>query len=99
MIKSVGGNYMDMVCMSPIAKMDSDVLNAIWKNVLEKLTEIGYDVVVDTLDGHSSNRKFYTEKLCDGKLRICIPHPFKEGEWIYLIFDTVRIFKCICNNL
>ena len=38
MIKSVGGKYMDMVCMSPIDRLDSDVLHGMWLNVLEKLT-------------------------------------------------------------
>ena len=31
-------------------------------------------------------------------MRICIPHPFKEGEWIYLLFDSVHVFKCVYNN-
>ena len=29
-----------------------------WDNILEKLTEIGFDVVSDTVDGNSSDRKF-----------------------------------------
>ena len=98
MIKSVGGKYMDMVCMSPIDKLDSDILHSMWLNVLEKLTEIGFDVVSDTVDGHSSNRKFYKEKLCGGVMKTQIPHPFKEDAWLFPLFDTVHIFKCDYNN-
>ena len=63
MIKSVGGKYKDMVAMFPIAKIDADLINNLWHNILKDVTEIGFDVVCDTLDGHSSNRRFYVEKL------------------------------------
>ena len=98
MIKSVGGKYMDMACMSPIDRLDSDVLLAMWDNVLKEITLIGFEVVVNTLDGHSSNRKFYVEKLSNDDLRVCIPHPYIKGAYIYLLFDSVHVFKCIYNN-
>ena len=37
MVKSVGGKYHDMVCMSPIAKLDADILHSMWDNVLKFL--------------------------------------------------------------
>ena len=98
MIKSVGGKYMDMVCMSPIDNLDSDILHAMWLNVLETLTKIGFDVVSDTVDGHSSNRKFYKEKVCGGTMKTQVPHPFKEGSWLFPLFDTVHVWKCNYNN-
>ena len=98
MIKSVGGKYMDMVSMSPISKLDSNVLEKQWNNVLKQLTSVGFIVVCDTLDGHSSNRKFYKDNLCKGDLKISIKHPFLENSDIFLLFDSVHIFKCIYNN-
>ena len=89
---------MDMVCMVPIVNLDADILLGLWEKVLEVLTVIGFDVVCNSVDGHLSNRKFYVEKLCNGQLRVCIPHPYKENEWIYLLFDQVHVFKCIYNN-
>lgn len=100
MIKSVGGKYMDIACLFPIDKLDSEILNSMWRNVLREVTEIGFDVAANTLDGHSSNRKFYVEFLGNGYLRISIPHPFKnDGSRIYLLYDYVHIFKCIYNIL
>ena len=65
----------------------------------QAVTDIGFDVVSNTLDGHSANRKFYKEKLCNGVLQPCIPHPYKWGSWIFLPFDSVHVFKCTYNNL
>ena len=98
MVKSLGGKYMDMACLIPVDKMDADILNSIWRNVLKELTEIGFDVVCNNLDGHSANRKFYKELLCKGNLETSIPHPFKDNSMIYILFDRVHCFKCMYNN-
>ena len=45
--------------------------------MLKEVTEIGFDTAVNNVDGHSSNRTFYKEKLCNGVLKTNIPHPFK----------------------
>ena len=68
------------------------------ENVLHAVTEVGFDVVVDTVDAHSANRKFYKEKLCNGVWKISIPHPFKKGCRIFLLFDSVHVFKNVYNN-
>jgi hypothetical protein len=99
MIKSVGGKYMDIVCLFPIDQMNSEILYSMWKNVLKEVTEIGFDIIANTLDGHSANRKFYTNILCKGKKMVSIPHPLKDdGSRIFLLYDYVHIFKCIYNN-
>ena len=99
MLKSVGGKYMDIVCLFPIDKLDAEILYSMWKNVLKEVTEIGFDVIANTLDGHSSNRKFYVDLLGEGIKKIDIPHPYKnDGSRIFLLYDYVHIFKCIYNN-
>ena len=98
MIKSVGGKYMDVVCMVPLTRIDANIIHSYWDCVLKELTDIGFDVVCDSLDGHSSNRKFYEELLCKGDLSISIPHPYKNGSHIFLPFDSVHVFKCVYNN-
>ena len=99
MIKSVGGKFMDMVCLFPVDQLDSEILHSMWKNVLKEVTEIGFDVVSNTLDGHSINQKFYTKFLGEGELQLSIPHPYKnDGSRIFLLYDYVHIFKCIYNN-
>ena len=100
MIKSVGGKFMDIVCLFPIDQLNADILHSMWKNVLKEISDIGFDVVSNTLDGHSSNRKFYISLLGEGEKKIDIPHPYKnDGSRIFLLYDYVHIFKCIYNNL
>ena len=36
--------------------------------------------------------------LCGGKLQPCIPHPTKEGELLFLLFDFTHNMKNIFNN-
>jgi len=36
--------------------------------------------------------------LCGGKLKPCISHPTKDGEFLFLIFDFTHNFKNIFNN-
>ena len=84
---------MDMVCMVPIVNLDADILLGLWEKVLEVLTVIGFDVVCNSVDGHSSNRKFYVEKLCNGQLRVCIPHPYKKMNGF-----TYYLTKCMFSN-
>ena len=98
MIKSVGGKYMDVVCMVPLDKIDANIIQTYWDCALKEVTEVGFDVVCDTLDGHSSNRKFYQELLCKGDLKLSIPHPYRKGSEIFLPFDSVHVFKCVYNN-
>ena len=98
MIKSVAGRYHDMVALVPISKINAEVIDKLWHKILKVVTDIGFDVVSNTCDGHSANRKFYLDKLCKGELKPCIPHPFKENSLIYLPFDSVHVFKCIYNN-
>ena len=61
------------------------------------MTDIGFDVVSNTLDGHSANRKFY-KKLCNGQMEQSIQHPYDHGSRIFLPFDSVHVFKCTYNN-
>ena len=50
MIKSVAGSYRDVVAMYPISEINHDKIYEVRKNVLEKITEVGFDVVATMTD-------------------------------------------------
>ena len=50
MIKSVAGRYRDVMAMSPISEINHDKIYKVWKNVLEKITDVGFDVVTTMTD-------------------------------------------------
>lgn len=97
MITSIAGRYRDMVAMHPISKIDFQVIEKNFLQVLGAVTDIGFDVVGVSTDGHSSNRKFY-EQLCGGKIAPFMSHPKVPGEKIHLLFDPVHLFKNYFTN-
>ena len=99
MFKSVAAPYEDVIALCPMTKIDSSKLNEIFHMVIAAIEPIGYDVVCSLLDGHSSNRKFYQRVLCSNRLVTDLPHPADDNKKLFLLFDSVHIFKCMYNNL
>ena len=98
MIKSVAGSYRDVVAMSPISEINHDKIYEVWKNVLEKITEVGFDVVVTMTDGHKSNMKIFKHNICHGKLKTSLSNPYDVEKKISLLFDPTHLLKCVYNN-
>ena len=99
MVKSVAGKYSNIVSMSPVSSLNSEQMHIVWKNVLEKLTEIGYKAVLTMTDGLSTNVRFYRECVCGGTLQVSVPHPYDPSSLHFLLFDTIHLFKNFYNNL
>lgn len=61
------------------------------------IRSVSLDVVAISVDNAATNRKFYTDMLCGGQLKINI---FDEvsNQPIYLLFDPVHTLKNIYNN-
>jgi hypothetical protein len=97
MMKGVAGSYRDMVALLPITTIDSELLNKNWEKIVQCVTEIGFDVICISTDGHSSNRKFYRQELCKGKIQPFVRHPVTGGK-IFLMFDPVHLFKNYFTN-
>ena len=101
MIKPVAGKYRDVVCMSPIHNLNSEKLLKVWNNVIRVVTKIGFDVVLTMVDGHQSNISFYQNLTSSFSLQndeMVIRNPCAPHNMIYLLFDTVQIFKNFYNN-
>ena len=93
MIKSVGGNYKDVVSITYIVNIDADILYQVWLNVVKAVTELQFDITVAMTDGHKSNVRLFKEKLCGGFMKMWIPNPLSQGNRIYLLFDPTHLFK------
>ena len=97
MVKSVDGKYRDVICMTPISNINAEKIYKVWFNCLEVLTEIGFDTVLTMTDGLEANVRFY-KMISSGD--VFIKNPFNTLMIIFLLFDTVHLFKNIyCNFL
>ena len=98
MIRSIAGRYRDVVCMSPIHKINHEKIRTIWMDVIKNVTEIGFDVVATTTSGHQSNVSFF-ELLVQGlDLRNdarFISNPFNKTHYIRLRSIFLKIFITI----
>ena len=98
MIKSVAGSYRDVVVMSPVSEINHEKIYKVWKNVVEKITEIGFDIVATMTDGHKSNMKMLKHDICQGKLNTSVPNPYDVEKRIALLFDPTHLLKCVYKN-
>lgn len=100
MIKSIAGRYNDVIAMVPLVKISSEIIKTWFDKVLEAVTNIGFDVVAVLTDAHSSNWKFYSQELCSGgKMKNFISNPHLPDNKIFLLFDSVHVFKNMYNNI
>ena len=99
MVKSIAGKYRDIVSMPPVVNINADKLYSIWKNVVSQVTAIGFDVAVTITDGHSSNMKLFNNKILQNVPgNLSVPNKASPGSSIYLLYDTVHLFKNLYNN-
>ena len=89
MIKSVAGPYRDIVAMSPMSVTNCDTILTVWKNVVKRTTDLGFNVVATTSDGHKANMKMFKKPSCAGRLENWIYNPYDESKNIFLLFDTI----------
>ena len=99
MLRGVASNYADVVAMIPLTAINSSIIKEWWYRLIAATCPIGFDIVATIVDGYSANRKFYELELCNGNLTPWIEHPFKEGDQMFLLFDSVHVFKNVYNNL
>lgn len=98
MIKSIAGRYHDVVTLTPLTCINSGIILKVYMTLLKTVVEIGFDVTVTLVDGHSSNCKFFKDELCSGMLNCSINNPLKSQNRIFLLFDPVHLFKNFYNN-
>lgn len=97
MLSSMTSKNKDVIGLYPVKNLKAVHLQELVLKILQILTEIGYIVVVISSDNNRVNRKMF-DLLCGGKMDVMIDNPFNNNHKIFLLFDTVHIFKSIRNN-
>ena len=97
MLKSICGKYRDVVAMVPIVKINAEKLYTIWTDVVTKVSKIGFDIAVTMSDGHSSNMKFFNDKLLK-KNKNSLYTTLDSGAKNFPIYDNTHLFKNFYNN-
>ena len=83
MIKSVDGNYRDVIATLPCSTLNDKREYEIWKIPLPTLCEI----------------KFFKDFICDGVINMWVHNPCNQIiNKMFLLLDTVHIFKCFYIN-
>eukprot|EP00095_Tigriopus_kingsejongensis_P005432 snap_masked-scaffold1978_size23474-processed-gene-0.2 protein:Tk05432 transcript:snap_masked-scaffold1978_size23474-processed-gene-0.2-mRNA-1 annotation:"GM16961" len=62
------------------------------------VTGAGFEVIVTITDGPTVNRQFYSELLCQIKLKRSVPSPQNPEEPLFLQFDGAHLFKNFYAN-
>ena len=69
MLKSIAGNYEDVVALFPVSNLNSKMLKEIFDLVYPTLINIEIIVVAMSSDNYTANRKFFKDELCGGELK------------------------------
>jgi hypothetical protein len=97
MISSITKKNKEIVGLFPCKNLSTSYLYNTALEILKMLTDIGYRVLTIISDNNSVNRSMF-QLLCGGSLRTSFKNPYNDSQDIYVLFDTVHIFKCIRNN-
>ncbi len=97
MVTSLCGSYEDMVCYVPIITLNWSLLLGHFNTVLTALQSVGLNVALVLVDGHKTNIRFFLE-LGQGSHEIEIQHPVQTDARLFLMFDSVHIFKNFYHN-
>nr|CAI5817947.1 unnamed protein product [Callosobruchus analis] len=98
MVSSIFSNYKDIVSLFPVCTLKHSLLHELTLKILKVLSNLGFHVLVIISDNNAVNRKMF-EMLCGGKICNYFSNPFsKNYQKVFVLFDTVHIFKSIINN-
>ncbi|XP_055379180.1 uncharacterized protein LOC129610592 [Condylostylus longicornis] len=95
MVKSVFGNFKKIIRLYPVANPTEDYLVKTTKSVIDIVQNKGFHVLVIISDNIKTNQGMYS--ILTGENENFFPNPNGKGN-IYLLYDTVNLFKNIRNN-
>jgi len=96
-VKSLACKYVDLVAIYPMAKLTAEKLYDCYKDVMQQLRKVSLKVIAMSVDNASTNRKFYTDFVCQGQLKTHVIDA-ATGQPLFLIIDPVHTLKNIYNN-
>jgi hypothetical protein len=96
-VKSLACKNMDLIAIYPMDKLTADKLNQCYLEVAKLLKSVSLHVVSLSVDNAATNRKFFTDCLCDGELKTQVIDK-TTGQPLFLIIDPVHTLKNVYNN-
>lgn len=97
MLTSIMSKNKDVVGLYPNKNLKAEHLRDLFVQVIKALTIAGYIIITKISDNNRVNKKNF-DLLCNGVTTSYISNPFNQNNKIFLLFDTVHIFKSIRNN-
>ncbi|GFT93542.1 THAP-type domain-containing protein [Trichonephila clavipes] len=87
-----------VVHIMPVKKINGEKLFADVKKTIVELDGIGFKVIGVVSDNNSINRKAMSNFSVPPKLSFVYTHPSDSSNPLFLVIDSVYLFKCIRNN-
>jgi len=97
MIKSLVSKYKDIVAIYPMDKLTAAKQYDCYNDVMATLHSTAFNVVAISVDNAATNRKFYSDFLCNGTLSTSVIDTVSQQP-IFLILDPVHTIKNVYNN-
>lgn len=95
MITSVLSNNKDVIGLLPVRNLTADYLYAIINIIISQITNVGYEILC-LISEDKVNRKAFA-LLCGSTIQNTIINSI-NGKPMFILFDTVHLFKSIPNN-
>ena len=96
LIKSLCSKFCDIVSAIPIRGINVNILQQHCMEVLQVVTDSGFDVVALIADNHPVNRAFFTN-LSNASHEPCV-NPVNPDKKLFLLIDSTHTIKNIYNN-
>ena len=78
MVKSLADKYKDLVAIYPMSNLTAAKQFTCYKEVMDLLRTVSLHVVAISVDNASTNRKFFTDHLCEGNLKTHVYDPISS---------------------
>lgn len=98
MVSSVSSSFKEVVHISPVSKITSEMLYDFIKTIIENLEEIGYIVFCTISDNNAINGKAMSHFSPTNEPNIVYLHPVDPVRPLFHLFDSVHLLKCLFNN-
>lgn len=96
MIKSCFGHFREIIRLIPVSSSNGSELYEMTKDVITFVQNNGFQMFVIITDNNRLNQNKF--KLFSKTHSFPNPHPSYSSDHIFLMFDTVHLFKNIRNN-
>lgn len=98
MVKSLAGQYSDVVAMFPMSNLTVKKLEECFMLAFKLSLDSGFRVILTVADNHKVNRQFFKDCLCEGELKPLARNPLNHSLPLFVLIDPTHTIKNIYNN-